>query len=135
MANASDRDPRMHRRAFVLGAGAFGMALGTAGGTAYTQIASSADHSLRIAPLRLELAPDRIIDTYAYNSTVPGPVLRLREDRQVSIDENVVNYLATRIERSFAAARHAVELLDSEGLRLGRPITRALAAELLRDST
>src|SRR5438445_738947 len=35
MANASDRDPRMHRRAFVLGAGAFGMALGTAGGTAY----------------------------------------------------------------------------------------------------
>ena len=73
MANASDRDPRMHRRAFVLGAGAFGMALGTAGGTAYTQIASSADHSLRIAPLRLELAPGKVIDTFAYNGTVPGP--------------------------------------------------------------
>ena len=86
MANASDRDPRMHRRAFVLGAGAFGMALGTAGGTAYTQIASSADHSLRIAPLRLELARGRVIDTFAYNGTVPGPVLRLREGRQVGID-------------------------------------------------
>ena len=86
MANASDRDPRMHRRAFVLGAGAFGMALGTAGGTAYTQIASSADHSLRIAPLRLELARGKVIDTFAYNGTVPGPVLRLREGRQVGID-------------------------------------------------
>jgi chromosomal replication initiation ATPase DnaA len=62
-------------------------------------------------------------------------IVKLCADRQVSIDENVVNYLATRIERSFAAARHAVELLDSEGLRLGRPITRALAAELLRDGT
>ena len=62
------------------------MALGTAGGTAYTQIASSADHSLRIAPLRLELARGKVIDTFAYNGTVPGPVLRLREGRQVGID-------------------------------------------------
>jgi hypothetical protein len=27
--------------------------------------------------------------------------------------------------------RQAVELLDTEGLRLGRPVNRALAAELL----
>jgi hypothetical protein len=27
-----------------------------------------------------------------------------------------------------------VELLDGEALRLGRPVTRALAAELLRDA-
>jgi len=46
----------------------------------------------------------------------------------------VVSYLATRIERSFAAARQAVELLDTEALRLGRPVTRALAAESLRDA-
>ena len=54
-------------------------------------------------------------------------------DRQLSIDESVVNYLATRIERSFAAARRVVERLDAEALRLGRPVTRALAVELLRD--
>jgi chromosomal replication initiation ATPase DnaA len=60
-------------------------------------------------------------------------IVKFCADRQISIDESVVNYLATRIERSFAAARHAVERLDAEGLRLGRPITRALAAELLRD--
>ena len=40
----------------------------------------------------------------------------------------------SRIERSYAAVREAVELLDGEALRLGRPVTRALAADLLRDA-
>lgn len=61
-------------------------------------------------------------------------IVKLCADRQLSVDEAVVSYLATRIERSYAAARQAVELLDSEALRLGRPVTRALAAELLRDA-
>jgi chromosomal replication initiation ATPase DnaA len=61
-------------------------------------------------------------------------IVKLCADRQLSVDEAVVNYLATRIERSYAAARQAVELLDTEALRLGRPVTRALAAELLRDA-
>ena len=76
----------LHRRGFLVGAGATGMALGTGLGSAYTQIAAAADYSLRIAPLRLELAPGKVIDTFGYNGTVPGPVLRLREGRQVSID-------------------------------------------------
>jgi chromosomal replication initiation ATPase DnaA len=61
-------------------------------------------------------------------------IVKFCADRQLTIDEAVVSYLASRIERSFAAARQAVELLDSEALRLGRPVTRALAAELLRDA-
>ncbi len=61
-------------------------------------------------------------------------IVKLCADRQLSVDEAVVSYLTTRIERSYAAARQAVELLDSEALRLGRPVTRALAAELLRDA-
>jgi chromosomal replication initiation ATPase DnaA len=60
-------------------------------------------------------------------------IVKFCADRQLAVDESVVGYLATRIERSFAAARRAVELLDSEALRLGRPVTRALAAELLRN--
>jgi FtsP/CotA-like multicopper oxidase with cupredoxin domain len=76
----------MPRRKFLIGAGAAGMALGTALGRAYTQIATAPDYSLRIAPLRLELAPGKVIETFGYNGTVPGPVLRLREGRQVSID-------------------------------------------------
>jgi chromosomal replication initiation ATPase DnaA len=61
-------------------------------------------------------------------------IVKFCADRQLAVDETVVSYLATRIERSFAAAQQAVELLDSEALRLGRPVTRALAAELLRNS-
>jgi len=61
-------------------------------------------------------------------------IVKLCADRQLSVDETVVNYLATRIERSYAAARQTIELLDFEALRQGRPVTRALAAELLRDA-
>ena len=61
-----------------------------------------------------------------------GLIVKISADRQMSIDETVVSYLVSRIERSYAAARQAVELLDTEALRLGRPVTRALAVELLR---
>ena len=59
-------------------------------------------------------------------------IVKFCADRQLTVDETVVSYLATRIERSYAAARQTVAHLDSEALRLGRPVTRALAAELLR---
>jgi chromosomal replication initiation ATPase DnaA len=61
-------------------------------------------------------------------------IVKFCADRQLSVDEAMVSYLATRVERSFVAARRTVELLDTEALRLGRPVTRALAAELLRDA-
>ena len=61
-------------------------------------------------------------------------IVKFCADRQLAVDETVVSYLTSRIERSFAAARQAVELLDTEALRLGRPVTRALAAELLRNA-
>jgi FtsP/CotA-like multicopper oxidase with cupredoxin domain len=48
-----------------------------------------ADYILRIAPLSLELAPGKTIKTTGYNGKVPGPVLRLREGRPVTI--NVIN--------------------------------------------
>ena len=59
-------------------------------------------------------------------------IVKYCSDRQMAVDEAVVSYLYSRIERSYAAARHAVALLDAEALRQGRPVTRALAAELLR---
>jgi chromosomal replication initiation ATPase DnaA len=58
-------------------------------------------------------------------------LIKLFADRQLAVDENLVSYLATRIERSFAAAREVVEALDREALRLKRPVTRALAAGIL----
>lgn len=57
-------------------------------------------------------------------------MVKLFADRQLAVDESLIGYLVTRIERSFAAARAAVEELDREALRQKRPVTRALAAEL-----
>ena len=61
-------------------------------------------------------------------------IVKFCADRQLAVDEPVVSYLASHLERSYAALRQAVELLDSEALRLGRPVTRALAAELFRSN-
>jgi chromosomal replication initiation ATPase DnaA len=61
-------------------------------------------------------------------------IVKFCADRQLAVDETVVSYLANRIERSYAAARQAVALLDTEALRLGRPVNRVLAAELLRNA-
>jgi chromosomal replication initiation ATPase DnaA len=79
---------------------------------------------LRALPSVSLLAPD--------DQLFRSLIVKFCADRQMTIDESVVGYLATRIERSCAAARRSVELLDTEALRLGRPVTRALAAELLR---
>ncbi len=63
-----------------------------------------------------------------------GVLLKVAADRQLTLDESVVRYLLTHIERSFAAARGAVIALDEEALRQGRPPSRALAADLFRDA-
>jgi len=61
-------------------------------------------------------------------------IVKFCADRQMAVDEGVVSYLTSRIERSYAAVRHAVEMLDAEALRQGRPVTRPLAADLLRNT-
>jgi chromosomal replication initiation ATPase DnaA len=62
-----------------------------------------------------------------------GVIIKLAADRQLALDDSVVRYLSSHIERSFAAARTAVIALDNEALRQGRAPSRALAAELFRD--
>ena len=59
-------------------------------------------------------------------------IVKLASDRQLNVDEPLVNYLANRIEWSFTGARAAVVRLDEEAMRQHRPVTRALAAELFR---
>ena len=60
-------------------------------------------------------------------------IVKLATDRQLAVDEALVNYLVNRIERSFAGVQAAVKLLDHEAMRQHRPVTRALAAELFRE--
>lgn len=47
---------------------------------------ADADYSLNIAPYSFEVSPRRTIKTIAYNQQVPGPLLRFKEGRPVTID-------------------------------------------------
>lgn len=50
---------------------------------------SKPDYSLRIAPVTVELDRAHILSTIGYNGVAPGPVLRMREGKPVTVD--VVN--------------------------------------------
>ena len=48
--------------------------------------AEKADYTIRIATGLVELAPDHIVSTTLYHGQFPGPLLRLKEGRPVTID-------------------------------------------------
>jgi FtsP/CotA-like multicopper oxidase with cupredoxin domain len=50
------------------------------------QPSGPADYTLTIAVTPVELAPDRIISTTTYNGQFPGPLLRFKEGKPVTID-------------------------------------------------
>jgi len=79
---------------------------------------------LRALPVVTLRAPD--------DAMLRAVIVKLAADRQLALDDSVVAFIATRIERSFAAARAAVIALDNEALRQSRAPTRALAAEIFR---
>ena len=82
---------------------------------------------------RLRLAP--IVSLGAPDLDLSKAVLfKLFSDRQLAVDPSVIAYIALRIERSLDAARAIVAALDREALARGRRVTRAMAAEFLRDA-
>jgi chromosomal replication initiation ATPase DnaA len=82
------------------------------------------DSRLKALPVVAVAAPDDVL--------LRAVLVKLFADRQLAVDENLITYLAMRIERSFAAARAVVARLDEEAMRARRPVTRALAAEVLK---
>ena len=54
--------------------------------TAGSQDAAKPDFTLRISPIKIELAPNRIISTIGYNGTSPGPLLRMKEGVPVTVE-------------------------------------------------
>jgi chromosomal replication initiation ATPase DnaA len=96
-----------------------------------------ADHwGLKTADLvsRLRLAP--VVTLGAPDLDLTKAVLfKLFSDRQLAVEPSLVAFLALRIERSLGAARAIVAALDREALARGKPVTRAMAAELLRDES
>ncbi len=84
-----DQEKHFNRRELLLGAGTVGLAA-IANRRCYAQAAQpSADRTIRIAPISLEIGPNKVIQTTGYNNTVPGPPLRLKEGMPVTI--NVIN--------------------------------------------
>ncbi|MGH6790783.1 MAG: chromosomal replication initiator DnaA [Pseudolabrys sp.] len=79
---------------------------------------------LRVLPVVSVAPPD--------DALLRSLIVKLAADRQLQVDEGLVSFITARIERSFAGARAAVTRLDHEAMRQQRPVTRALAAELLR---
>jgi chromosomal replication initiation ATPase DnaA len=57
---------------------------------------------------------------------------KLFADRQLAISPNLIPYLVVRMDRSIAAARSIVAALDARALSQHRPISRAMAAEILQ---
>ena len=80
---------------------------------------------LKALPVVATAAPD--------DALLRAVLVKLFADRQLAVDESLVGFVVNRIERSFAAARAVVALLDREAMRKQRPLTRALAAGLLRE--
>jgi FtsP/CotA-like multicopper oxidase with cupredoxin domain len=63
-----------------------GMTVASTAAGAHAQQLSPADYTLDIAAYELEVSAHRTIKTIAYNRQVPGPLLRLKEGRPVTID-------------------------------------------------
>ncbi|GGE43188.1 chromosomal replication initiator protein DnaA [Agaricicola taiwanensis] len=78
---------------------------------------------LRALPVARIAPPD--------DALVRAVLVKLFDDRQLIVDEGVVDYIARRIERSIGAARHVVGNIDRESLAANRRITRAVAAAVL----
>src|SRR6478609_1726633 len=47
---------------------------------------NKADYTLRIAPVTVELDRSHILSTIGYNGTAPGPVLRMREGKRITVE-------------------------------------------------
>lgn len=50
------------------------------------QADAAADHTIRIAATPIEIAPKRILSAITYNGQFPGPMLRFKEGKQVTVD-------------------------------------------------
>jgi chromosomal replication initiation ATPase DnaA len=90
------------------------------------------DWGLGLADLasRLEAAALARIEP-ADDPLLSAVLVKLFADRQIAVTPALISYLVPRLHRSVEAARNMVAQLDSAALSAGRPVTRALAAEIL----
>ena len=90
------------------------------------------DWGLRLPDLlsRLQAMPVARLDP-PDDALLSAVLVKLFADRQIAVPPNLIAFLITRMERSIDAARTVVAQLDARALAVARPISRALAAEVL----
>ena len=60
-------------------------------------------------------------------------LVKLFADRQLAVEESVISYLLARMERSIAAARRLVGIIDQAALTGRSPVTRPFVAKVLKE--
>lgn len=53
-------------------------------------------------------------------------------DRQIKVDDDVLTYAISRMERSFLFAKNLVEALDIEALKMKKPIKKKMVNEIIK---
>ncbi len=87
---------------------------------------------MRQAPNETFFAPNTSLNVWTLFSLSPSTSLVPQTNRRLGKKlQEEVQYLSTRIERSYAAAADIVAQLDNAALAQGRKINKALAADLL----
>jgi len=81
---------------------------------------------------RLQTVPTIAID-HPDDALLGAVLTKHFADRQLTPSPQVMDYLLRHMERSFAGAADVVARLDAKALARKRPITRALAAEVITD--
>jgi chromosomal replication initiation ATPase DnaA len=79
---------------------------------------------------RLQAAPVAVLQP-PDDALLSAVLVKLFADRQIAVAGNLIPYLVSRMPRQIAAARQLVAALDARALAEARPITRALAGEML----
>jgi len=88
--------------------------------------------SIALPDLRSRLRAVQSVEIGPPDDDLFGAVLvKLFDERQLRVGQEVVLYLLARLERSFAAARGCVAALDDYSLAAGRNITVPLVREAL----
>lgn len=77
-----------------------------------------------IATVRMEAPDDRLL---------AAVVVKLLKDRQLNVEPTVIDYVLTRMERSFAAANALIRQIDQLALAEGRAVTVPVARRVLTE--
>ena len=111
----------------------FNRAMEAGAGLVLTGRAAAAALPVRLPDLRSRLLSLPVAGLAVPDDTLLRAVLaKLFADRQLKVDDRVLAYLPTRMERSYAAAREVVVRVDNAALAAHREVTLALVGDVLR---